>query len=149
MRKTPSSKARVHWSIIWGPEKDKDSCRVTQQTLVSGLSPLKSALSLPRKHAVCQGPQSRMAQCACCVLSHFSRVRCFVTLWTVARQAPLSMGFSRQEYWSGLPFPTPGDLPDPGIKPASLRSPALAGRFFTTNATWEAPVAGTKSAAAS
>ncbi|ELR60425.1 hypothetical protein M91_18992, partial [Bos mutus] len=47
-------------------------------------------------------------------------------------QAPLSMGFPRQEYWSGLPFPTPGDLPDPGIKPASLVSPALAGGFFTT-----------------
>ena len=51
-----------------------------------------------------------------------SRVRLFATLWTVAHQAPLSMGFSRQEYWSGLPFPSPGDLPDPGIKP---RSPAL------------------------
>ena len=48
-----------------------------------------------------------------------SRVRLFVTPWTVAYQAPLSMGFSRQEYWSGLPFPSPGDLPDPGIKPGS------------------------------
>ena len=52
--------------------------------------------------------------------------------WTVARQAPLSMGFSRQEYWSGWPFPPPGDLPDQGIKPVSPASPALAGRFFTT-----------------
>ena len=52
-----------------------------------------------------------------------------------ACQAPLSLGFSRQEYWSGLPCPPPGDLPDPGIKPASLLSPALAGRFFTTRAT--------------
>ena len=51
-----------------------------------------------------------------------SHVRLFVTLWTVAHQAPLSMGFSRQEYWSGLPFPSPGDLPNPGIKP---RFPAL------------------------
>ena len=60
-----------------------------------------------------------------------------VTPWTVACQAPLSMGFSRQEDWSGLPFPSPGDLPHPGIKPASLTSsPALAGRFFTTSATW-------------
>ena len=48
-----------------------------------------------------------------------SRVRLFVTLWTVAHQAPLSMEFSRQEYWSGLPFPSPGDLPDPGIEPRS------------------------------
>ena len=58
--------------------------------------------------------------------------------WTAACQAPLSMGFSRQEYWSGLPCPPPGYLPDPGIKPASLMSPALAGEFFTTSATWEA-----------
>ena len=53
-------------------------------------------------------------------------------LWTVAHQVPQSMGFSSQEYWSGLPFPPAGDLPNPGIKPVSLASPALAGRFFTT-----------------
>ena len=51
----------------------------------------------------------------------------------------LSMGFSRQEYWSSLPFPPPGNFPDPGIEPTSLVSPALAGRFFTTSVTWEAP----------
>ena len=56
-------------------------------------------------------------------------------LWTVACQAPLSMQFSRQEYWSGLPVPTPGDLPNPGVEPTSLVSPALAGGFFTTCAT--------------
>ena len=56
----------------------------------------------------------------------------------VACQAPLCMGFSRQEYWSGLPYPHPKDLPDPGIEPMSLMSPALAGRFFTTSATQEA-----------
>ena len=72
------------------------------------------------------------------MLSHFSRVRLFATPRTAARQAPLSMGFSRQEYWSGLPFPSPEDLPDPGIEPVSLLSPALAGRFFTTSATREA-----------
>ena len=59
-------------------------------------------------------------------------VQLFVTLWTVVHQAPLPMGFFRQEYWSGLPFSTPGDVPDPGIKPASSVSPALAGVFFTT-----------------
>ena len=69
-----------------------------------------------------------------CVLSSFSRVWLSVTPWTVARQAPLSMGFSRQEHWSGLPCPPPGYLPDPGIKSTS---PALAGRFFTTSTTWE------------
>ena len=63
----------------------------------------------------------------------------FETPWTVAHQAPLSMGFSRQEYWSGSPFPSPGDLPDPGIQPTSPVSPALAGRFFTTEPS-EAPV---------
>ena len=55
-----------------------------------------------------------------------------------SHRAPLSVGFPRQEYQSGLTFPTPGDLPDPGIKPSSLVSPALAGGFFTTRATWEA-----------
>ena len=73
-----------------------------------------------------------------CVLSHFSHGRLFAALWTVARQAPLSMGFSRQEYWNGLPCPPPGDLPNPGIKPMSLASPALATRFFTTSAIREA-----------
>ena len=55
-----------------------------------------------------------------------------VTPWTIIHQSPQSMGFSRQENWSGLPIPTPGDLPNPGIKPSSHVSPALAGRFFTT-----------------
>ena len=67
-----------------------------------------------------------------------SRVRLFETPWTTARQAPLSMGFSRREYWSGLPSSLAGDLPDPGIEPESLVSPALAGRFFATSASWEA-----------
>ena len=61
-----------------------------------------------------------------------SCVGLFVTPWTVALQVPLSMGFPRQEYWSGVPFPPPGDLPDPGIEPMSLVSPAFAGMFFTT-----------------
>ena len=58
-------------------------------------------------------------------------------LWTIAHQAPLSLGFSRQEYWSGLPSPSPGDLPNPGIEPASLMSPALEGGLFATSTTWE------------
>ena len=64
----------------------------------------------------------------------------FPTLWTVAHQAPLSMRFSRQEHWSGLPCPPLGNLPDLAIEPASLTSPALAGGFFTTRTTWEAPL---------
>ena len=76
------------------------------------------------------------------MLNHFSCDPFFATPWTVAHQAPLSMGFSRQEYWSGLPHPPPGDLPGPGIEPRdqtlSLISPALAGRLFTTRATCKA-----------
>ena len=68
-----------------------------------------------------------------CVLNCFRHVRLFVTLWILARQAPLSMGCSRQEYWGGLPCPPPIDLPDPGIEPVSLMFPVLAGRFFTTS----------------
>ena len=58
---------------------------------------------------------------------------------SLGREHPLSMGFFRQQYWSGLPCPPPGDLPNPGIKPASLMSPAVAGGFFTNSTTWETP----------
>ena len=70
------------------------------------------------------------------VLNHFSGVRLFATQWTVSRQAPLSMGFFRQKYWSGLPCP-PSPRSSQTTDPNSLRSPALAGGFFTTSATWE------------
>ena len=86
-----------------------------------------------------------ISQCACNFpsnsyyqhLSHsrvvvFSRVQLFVTPWIVVSQSPLSMGFTRQEYWSGLTFPTPRYLLKPGMDPESLTSPTLAGRFFTT-----------------
>ena len=72
------------------------------------------------------------------MLSCFSHVQLFVTLRTVTHQAPLSMEFSRQEYWSGLPCPPPADFPYSGIEPKSLMFPALAGRFFTTSTTWDA-----------
>ena len=75
-----------------------------------------------------------------CVPSCFSRAQLFATLWAVAHQASLFMGFSRQEYWSGLPCIPPGALPNPGIEPVSLMSPALAGRLFTTSTAWEAPM---------
>ena len=70
------------------------------------------------------------------VLGHCSHIWLCVTLWTVARQAPLSVGFSGQEYWRGTPCPPPGHLPNSGIEPTSLMSPALEGKFFTTSATW-------------
>ena len=90
---------------------------------------MSSIHSLP-----CSFPKMNM--CAC-MLSRFSRVQLFATLWTSACQAHLSMGFSRQEYWSGSPCLPPGDLPDPGIKPESLTFPTLAGTFFTTRVIWE------------
>ena len=75
------------------------------------------------------------------MLNCFGRVHLFATPWIVAHQAPLSMGFSRQEYWSGLPFPSPQDLPDPGIELRSPVSLALAGGFFTTEplTNWSLP----------
>ena len=72
------------------------------------------------------------------MLSCFSHVQLFVTLWTVAQQAPLSMGFSRQECWGGLPFPLLGHLYNPEIEPVSLISPALAATLFTISTTWKA-----------
>ena len=75
-----------------------------------------------------EGPPLTHSVCSCArALSH---VQLSAIPWTVAYRSPLSMGFPRQEYWSGVPFPTSGGLPDPGIEPKSLASPALAGRFF-------------------
>ena len=74
-----------------------------------------------------------------CVPSCFSGVWLFAAPWTIAHQAPLSMGFSREDPWSGLPCLPPGDLPNPGIQPVSLISPALEGGFFTTSTTWKDP----------
>ena len=86
-------------------------------------------LKLPSRHRPVRTACARMLSC-------ISSVQLFVAPWTVACQAPLSMGFPRQQYRSGLPCPSPRDLPYPGIKPMSLASPALAGRFFTTSATF-------------
>ena len=83
-------------------------------------------------------PLLRLFNLVCCVFSH-SESHSLPPLWNIAHQAPVSVEFSRQEYRRGLPFPSPGDLPYPGIEPASLASRALAGGFFTTSATWEAP----------
>ena len=73
-----------------------------------------------------------------CTISWFSCIRLFLTLWTVVRQAPLSMGFSGQEDWSGFPYLPARDFLDPGVEPESLKSPALTRGFFTTSAAWEA-----------
>ena len=76
-----------------------------------------------------KGKESEKEYTYTCVLSHFSHIRLFATLCMAARHAPLSMRFSRQEYWSGLPSPPPRDRPNPGTEP---ESPALVGRLFTT-----------------
>ena len=73
-----------------------------------------------------------------CMLRCFSCVWLFSTLWTVAHQVPLSLGFSRQECWSRLPCPPPGDFPNPGSEQVSLNFSCIAGRFFTTSTTWKA-----------
>ena len=85
-----------------------------------------------------RGTQQRaLALLRACLGSHFSPVSPCATLWTAACRDPLSMGFSRQGSWSGLPCPPAGDLSDPGIKSAYLTSPALSGRSFTTSTIWE------------
>ena len=87
-------------------------------------------LPLVQLPSLTSSKNTQMYVCAC-VLSPFSPIQLFATLWTVAHQAPLSMRFSRQEYWSRLPFPHPGDLPSPRNKPMSLMSPALADGLFS------------------
>ena len=98
-----------------------------------------SCMSLRDSVCVCVRVCVCVCVCVCVhVLSRFSHVHLFATLWAAARQGPQSMGFSRQEHWSGLPCPSPGDLTNPGIEPTSLTSPALAGGFFTASVTWDA-----------
>ena len=81
---------------------------------------------------ICKKLPPTSCLCVCVYASTLSCVQLFKTPWTIAYWAPLSMESSRQEYWGGLPYPTPGYLPDPGIEPASLVSPSLAGGFFAT-----------------
>ena len=102
------------------------SCPLPGTTCLSPAATRKGELVLPSLTIDCT-----------CVLSCFSHFQLFATLWTVAHKAPLSMEFSRQEYWSGLPFPFPGDLPDPVIEPTSPATPASAGTFFIFQAAWD------------
>ena len=142
-QKIPVPEVQLRWPSLW-----PRSCRHSGWQLSSSLfTCLVSTASQWKLHILQSQSQFNKPTLLCgtlgkClhvwVLRCFGRVWLFVTLWTAARQAPLSMGFSRQEYRSGLPFPSPGDLLYPGIKPTSLTSPALAGEFFTTGATWEA-----------
>ena len=88
-----------------------------------------------KKTLSCCYSQTSMFSMRVCTVSCFTCVQFCATPWIVTRQAPLSTGFSRREYWSGLPCPPPGDLPDPGTEPMSLMSPASEGMFFTNSTT--------------
>ena len=127
---------------VWSSQPSTDSCFTQSKKNLNPPSLCFSHRKLPTllyiQQVSVRTPCSLSTQPNCvhaCVLSCFSRVQLFVMLWTVAHEAPLSMEFSRQKYWSGLPRPPSGDCPDPGIEPESLMSPALTDRFFTTSAT--------------
>ena len=131
-----------HWptGLLSSPSQFHSYLSVPLFLQLSGLFRFKFQLS----HFTMMWPGAKVSICLCFKVLMYEidiimgppimlgHIRPFATLWIVACQAPLSMEFLRQEYWSGLPFPTPGDLPDPGIKPASFMSPALAGEFFNT-----------------
>ena len=105
------------------------------------LSPPSPAFSLSQHQGLFQGVSSLHAKLLyVCVLSYFSRVQLLATPWTAACQVPLSVGFSRQEYWGGLPCPPQGIFPTQESNRLLLTSPPLAAGFFTTRATWEAPI---------
>ena len=115
----------LHYSCLENPMD-----RGPWQATVHGTTKIWTQLSIPA-HGYAMNLKRRSCREVNSV-QLISHVLLFATLWTIAHQAPLFMEFSRQEYWSGLSSPTPGDLPDPGIKLASPVSPALAGRFFAT-----------------
>ena len=121
---------RCHSSTSWSP--------------LSSCSPPWSGLQSKPSSGMCWNVwcfllDYRNTTCSCWDwFRHFCCVQLFATPQTVAQQAPLTTGFTGQEYWSGLPCFPPGNLPDPGIEPASLTSPALVGRFFTTSNTLKA-----------
>ena len=122
---------RKHRSSLDGKSSETSSSSGAHEAQVICYSSLKYS---PSQQNGVQKTEAHTYGCPC-VLSHFSCVQLHATLQTGAHQTPLSMGFSRREYWSGLPFPSPGYLPDPGIEPTSLTCSALVGRFFTARAT--------------
>ena len=125
------------WSVLWMTHRKgsytSQSCSGSVACILKYHFPLLAlgffCNTLPANLFPITPPPTFISHC----VQSLSHVWLFVTSWTVAHQA-LSVEFSRQEYWSGLPFLSPGDLPSPGVEPPSLASPALAGRFFTTSA---------------
>ena len=114
--------ARPLTSDFWPPDCERVSFVFSAPSLWCF-----AAAALGRVHSICA-----LSWFDCNIMCMLSPIRLFATPWTVAHQDPLSMGFPRQEYWSGLPCPLSGDLPNSGIEPMSLMSPATAGGFFTT-----------------
>ena len=126
------------WALVHGVPKSQTRLK----RLSSPHSP-SPTLTPTGNHQVClffqgdsvwPGPGQHVCVHMCSIMSNS-----FAIPWTIAHQASLSVEFPGKEYWNGLPLPTPGDLPDPGIEPTSLVSPALASGFFTPSATREAP----------
>ena len=129
----PGTSALTSLQVLLSPKHAKLVPRVQDSAWI--FTPLQDALScLPWTSAQTSPPQGLFFLLCVCVCTHMlSPLLLFATLWTVACQASLSLGLSRQEYWNGLPFPPPGHLPDPGIEPVSLMSPALQllkGKYF-------------------
>ena len=129
----------MHMSLskLWKIVKDKESAvhedhaavRAAVHEVTKSRTQLSNWTITKYVCFLCHLPATAHRHRLCVPVCLVSRIQLFAPLWTVTHQAPLSMGFSRQVYWSGLPFPSPGDLPDPGIEP---ESPYLAGRFSTT-----------------
>ena len=122
------------WAAVSGVAQSR-----TRLKRLSSSSSSSSISHSPSPHLMVPSATTNLLFVAmlCCAVLCCSVVSDSVISWTVVCQAPLSMEFSRQEYWSGMPFPTPGDLPDSGMEPVSLMCPALAGRFFTSSVTCE------------
>ena len=138
-------RAALSWVLLWQAPRRRRAAESLQPAAVreparSGGAPGDRAGRWPGAAGPRSTPSPGLVFMPVCMgrAKSLRRVRLFAALWTVALQAPPSMGFSRQEYWSGLPCCLSGDLPDPGTELASLKSPDLAGWFFTTNTTWEA-----------
>ena len=128
---TKQTRSLLLCTVPWGEPNNKQNVRIIDKLYVRTWELQRRKIKSDRWGA---GGVVHM-------LSYFScHFQLFAISLTVAPQAPLSMGFSRQENWSGLPCPPPGDLPDPWIKPASLKSPAWPGELLTTSTTWEAPI---------
>ena len=115
-------------------KKERNFCNVQSPCCRNAL---KASIPAPNQEGACVCADLLQSMLNC-----YSRGRLFVTLWTAGHQAPLSMGFSRQKYWSGLPCPPPWNFPHPEMEHERPPSPALAGGFCTTSAIWEAPLEG-------